>query len=349
MSLWDEPHRGRHHYAMALSKKHQVLWVNRSLNWRERKEVKIGIEKISDNLHVLHTGRNIIPGRIEKRINLDNHRRLRLLCKELVHYGKPDIVWIYDYKALQFASYFKNKAITLYFCNDFFGEFAYKRYESKLAMQVDYVFATDPKLVARLKPYNENCYFMPHGVWPTIIHPKFIKKKIPETVGYVGTLRSVIDTDILRQIVENSQIKLILAGPFVESDKNKETEFKTLIRHPQVTYLGNLNLKDAQKAINEMDICLLPYTVHMRGFAIKYFDYLAAGKPIIATKYSFVWPKPFREFVHIYDNNQDIRSFIEEVFSKWDKEKFEKALALTANSSWEHRVQQIGKIIKQDL
>jgi teichuronic acid biosynthesis glycosyltransferase TuaH len=347
MSLWDEPHRGRHHYAVALSKKHRVLWVNRSLTWREKKEAKIGIEKITDNLHVLHTGRNMIPGRIENRINLNNRRRLRLLLKEIAHYDTPDVVWIYDYKALQFVERFKGKATILYFCNDYFGEFAYRSYESKLAAKVDFVFATAPKLVDRLKPFNPNCAFLPHGVWPSDIRPEFKKKAEPESVGYVGTLRSVVDAQFLRKIISDTNFNLILAGPIIECDRKKRTEFEELFRHDRVIYLGNLDQTQIKYAINKIDICLLPYIITFKtqhNSPIKINDYLAEGKPIVATPY-FDWPEPYKQFVNIYNNQQCLDTFLREVYFKWSRKKHMDSVDLANNSTWDQRVKQVGRII----
>lgn len=352
MSLWDEPHRGRHHYAMALSERHEVLWVNRQLSCKEAGHARTGLEKISDNLSVLHTGRSALPGRVDERVNWNNFVRLRLLRKELSMLGNPDIVWIYDYKAIQFAKYYQEKAKIIYFCNDYFGEYAYKRYESKLSKKVDYIFVTAPKLFDRLKIYNTNCTFIPHGVWLSGKKPEFRKRKKPETVGFVGTLGSGVDRGYLQKILEETDLRLVLAGPIVECTPTDRDEFEALIRHPRVEYLGNLSRIEAQKAISKLDICLLAYAVDQAQsgyrFALKYFDYLAAGKPIIATPY-FEWPEPYAEFVSVYDGKSEMKEFITSVYSNWNSEQFERAVQLAHQCSWANRVREVGEIIGVDL
>ncbi|MFC1818728.1 hypothetical protein ACFL0B_06500 [Thermodesulfobacteriota bacterium] len=352
MSLWDEPHRGRHHYAMALSEKHRILWVNRQLSWREEGAIKTGVEKIKDNLSVLHTGRSILPGRVDHRVNWSNIVRLQLLKKALPDFGTPDIIWIYDYKAVQFAKHYKKKAKIIYFCNDYFGEYAYKRYESKLSKKVDHIFVTAPKLIDRLKIYNSNCACIPHGVWLSGQKLSFKKKLKPETIGFVGALGAGVDRGFFKRILKESDLRLVLAGPIVECTQTERSEFESLFLHPKVEYLGNLSRSEAQKEISKLDICLLAYEVdHPQSgyrFVLKYFDFLAAGKPIAATSY-FEWPEPYSKFVSVYHGESGLKEFITSVYSNWNYEQFEKAIQLVEQCTWDKRVLEVGKIIGVDL
>jgi hypothetical protein len=237
-SLWNEPHRGRHHYANVLSGTHKVLRVNRQICLGENSTSPIGLEKIHGNLLVLHTGRAILPERINNHLNWSNHVRLALLLRTITAIGYPDIIWIHDYKATQFARHFRGSAITLYFCNDYFGEFAYKRYEAQLASLVDCVFCTAPRLQERLSKFSPNVAFVPHGVWPSLTPPEFQKKAKPSIVGYIGTLRNVIDVPFLHKLVTHTDLELYLAGPIIECSKEREEEFSALFRSDRVTLLS---------------------------------------------------------------------------------------------------------------
>jgi len=352
MSLWDEPHRGRHHYAIALSKRHNVLWVNRRLNLNEAGHAREGLEKISKNLTVLHTGRSALFERIDHRLNWNNVIRLRLLRKVLSILGEPDILWIYDYKSIMFAERYREKATIFYFCNDYFGEYAYKHYESKLSKKVDCVFATAPKLVDRLKIYNPKCTFMPHGVWLPDKKPEFRKKEKPETAGFVGTLGDGVDIGFFCKILEETDMRLILAGPIVECSQTHRNKFETLFRHPRVDYLGNLDRSEAQGIISNLDVCLLAYASdHEQSgyrFVLKYFDYLAAGRPIIATSY-FEWPEPYAEFVSVFDGEYNLNKFIMSVYENWNYEQFERAVQFANRNTWDKRLRDIAEIIGIDL
>ncbi|NTU69967.1 hypothetical protein HGB13_04075, partial [bacterium] len=123
MSLWDEAHRGRHHYANLLCRNNTVIWINRNIR-RGEKKVKTGIEHIKDGLYVLHTGRQLIPTSFDNRLIFNNWRRLRLFKKEIKFLGirNPDVIWCYDYKGIPFINAYKDKSVCIYFCNDWFGE-----------------------------------------------------------------------------------------------------------------------------------------------------------------------------------------------------------------------------------
>lgn len=351
MSLWDEPHRGRHHYAMALSARHRVLWVNRRLRFGEPRISSTSLEKVSDNLFVLHTGRSVLSSRVDERLNFDNMLRLRYVKKVLKELGRPVVIWIYDYKANAFAKYFRHDAKIIYFCNDYFGDYAYRRYEAAIAANVDYIFATSPKLRDRLEVMNQKCHFLPHGVWlPRAGAPSSNNLK-PKSVGYVGTLRSGVDIVYLRRILEETNLKLVLAGPIIECSAETAVQIRSLLARPGVDYRGDLGRAEAEKVISEIDLGLLPYAGRSSlayGFAIKFFDYLAAGKPIVATPY-FEWPTPYDEFVHVDDSSQEMGEMFDTVYRSWDEKRSARAIDLARQCTWEKRIEQVGKLVGVEL
>lgn len=346
-SLWDEPHRGRHHYANLLADDNTVLWVNRRLP-RNSDSGKMGLEHRERGLHVLHTGRSPLPKRVDHILNWNNRVRLNMLSGALAEIGRdPEVLWVYDYRALAFARRYRQSCRTLYFCNDYFGESAYRRYESRLSTAVDCVLCTAPKLQERLKVFNSNCHFVPHGVWLPEQVPEFNKKPAAETAGYVGTYRQVIDAAFFRRVLENTDMRLILGGPVTECTPGYREEFERIFAHPRSNYLGNLDRQQAAQALAETDICLLPYicsreTEHQ--FTIKYFEYLAAGKPIVATPY-FEWPEPYGRFVRICGEGGSLRDIFEDVYAHWNREHYDAARALAADSTWHKRVEQVSRII----
>lgn len=347
-SLWDEPRRGRHHFADALADENTVVWVNRPLA-RDEHGPPAGLEHVERGLHVLHVGRGLLSPRIDFRLNWNNAFRLRRLLAALAVGGferGPDLIWIHDFKAIGFARRFRSTAKRLYFCNDYFGEYVYNRYESRLASEVDCVFGTAPGLADRLRRFNPNSHFMPHGVWLPGEVRAFNKAEHPRTAGYVGTLRRAVDIDFLHGILDETDLRLILAGPVTEATADKQKEFDELFGHPRVTYLGNVGREDMNRVIGDMDVCLLPYLCGIANkyqFAVKYFDYIAAGKPIAATPY-FEWPEPYGKFVSIW-NGENLREFFESVYSRWDEAHCHAARALADECTWNRRVEQVSEII----
>jgi hypothetical protein len=353
MSLWSEPHRGRHHYARVLSKKHTVLWVNRFYKKGE-KNPRHGLEHICDGLYVLHVGKPPIPASINSRLNLNNIIRYFLL-KQTIRLnnslGSPDIVWIYDYSAGFFVDRFRKTARTLYFCNDYFGEPAFRLYEKKLAGKVDFVITTAPELKKRFEGINPNTWFLPHGTDLPSLISKSNQNNKPQNAGYIGTLREIIDIDFIENVLTNTSMTIILAGPIINCSQEKERRFRDLFERDRVEYLGNMDRQSAFDTMIKCDVLLLPYVRTFKtrhNFVIKYFEYLSTGNPIIATSY-FDWPKPYNEFVNVYDGVQSVREYIENVYRGWDVKKRERAIAFAKENTWDRRISQISQIMQCDI
>ena len=347
MSLWQEPSRGRHHYAKALSKDNTVVWINKRYENSKNSPNKIGVEYINKNLIVLHTGKSFFSNKIDEYLNLNNLFRLFLIKKILLKSYKPDLIWIYDYKGIRIAKYFNKKAKVLYFCNDNFGNKVYHYYELKLAKIVQYIFCTDLKLVNKFKLINNRTYFIPHGIWMDKKDISIFRKKYtPKIVGYVGTFNDTLDINFFNQILINTNYDLYLAGPIFDCDYNKSILFKNLFQNNRVKYFGILsNQSDITKFIQNFDICLLPYLNTFDGFALKFFDYLYSGKIIVATEYNFIWPKEFLKFVHLYKKEFNLQVFLDSIYSSWNFCKYSNQKKLASNSSWFDRIIEISKYL----
>lgn len=342
MSLWDEPRRGRHHFARALSENNLVIWVNRRLFPNESLDTRVGPEYINENLIVLHTGVSYFSQSMDEYFNINNRVRLQLLKALLKKFGKPDILWAYDYKSINIVKYFGKKVTSLYFCNDFFGEKVFWYYEKRLAKAVNHVICTDPRLTERFRPINNSSYFVPHGLWPLSNRPPLSKKKKPHTVGYVGTLNGTVDIDFLERILDETAYEIILAGPIVECDDLKRKRFEKLLKREKVHYFGVVEQDEINTVLSSVDVCLLPYISSFNGSALKFFDYINNAKPILATEYDFVWPQAFKRFVQIYTEESNLEDFVDMTYQTWNREQFDAAIMLADRSTWRDRIVEVS-------
>ncbi|MBN1461909.1 MAG: glycosyltransferase [Armatimonadetes bacterium] len=352
MSLWDEPHRGRHHYASLLSQQHTVIWLNRHLRRGEKWDGP-RVETVSSGLYVIHPGRVLLPPRVDLRINMSNWFRLAALRRGLrmLSIRNPDVIWCYDYQGLPFFRFYRDKSLLLYFCNDWFGEYAYTRYESRLVSLADYVIAVSPKLRDSFKELNANAHCVMHGLWQASEPPKYIRKTAPETFAYVGTLNNTVDVEFLERIIRETDGRLVLGGPVVEASSVQRKAFQKLLASERVTYLGNLGKDDAYQAMCRADMLLLPYAKgRIRGqtYPIKYFEYLGCGRPILATDFQ-EWPPAFPGTYTVYREGDSLSQRVAEAYSRWDESSFAYFLELAGRSTWAHRLAEVSGIIGVEL
>jgi len=351
MSFWNEPFRGRHHYANALSRDNTVIWINKCEYNTVNQSSKIGLEYINKQLIVLHTGKTFISNRIDEYTNFNNIYRLFLIKKYLLKKFKPDIIWIYDYKSTNIAKFFKKDTKILYFCNDNFGKKVYYYYEKKLSKLVQFIFCTDPKLVSKFKLINSNTYFIPHGIWINYQHSySYIKKFTPKIVGYVGTFNDTLDINFFNSILENTNFDLYLAGPIFDCDEKKSLLFQNLFKQNRVKYFGILsNHLEINNFIQNFDFCILPYLSNFDGFSLKFFDYLYSGKIIVATEYNFIWPDEFKIYVNIYKNGLNLQNYLDSIYNKWNIINFNNQKSIANDSSWYNRINDIQNYLYNDI
>jgi hypothetical protein len=303
-------------------------------------------------LQIFHTGHsffsNVFPRRVDEILNFNNTLRLYLLIKSLGEINfVPDIIWIYDYKALNVARYFRNKCKTLYFCNDFFGSYA-EKYEKKLCELVNCVFTTDPRKQKILSRFSQKSFFLPHGSLPTMLKPSFLKKDRPTILGYIGTINDTLDTVYFQRLLDQTSFRIVIVGPIVECSSEKKFFFLNYFQSERVDYYGDLDLAEREIILTDVDICLLPYHSDVNGFPLKFFDYLNFGKPIVSTLFDFEWPIEYKEFLYFYDGKTDLNDFLLLSYNSWDFNYYEKAVTLSKKSRWSDRIKEVIRILEMD-
>ncbi len=348
-SFWHEPYRERHILMDRLSRDNQVVWINRF--GRKQDPLLPASEQVKEGLSVYYPGCKFIPDRLFRGPN--DGRRLWQTRRFLQKIGfEPDLVWTHDPYSRRFIRYFSERgAVTLYYCNDIFGEGKHRAEEARLASAVDLVFATSPNLYRRLSPCGK-VHLALHGVEEFTPFDVPYRKNRLETVGYVGTIRDCLDLDLLKEITDAGRFRLILGGPVIEMDRlnrSRKQEWADFLRSPGVDYRGPLALNETRQVMAEADVLLMPYDVRLKSelsFPQKYFEYLSVGRPIVCTDF-FAWPEEYARFLNIYRAGESIVGFIETAFNTHTPELYRAAVELASRSTWEQRLERISCLIEE--
>lgn len=166
--------------------------------------------------------------------------------------------------------------------------------EVELLRRADIVFVTAPALVAHCKEINPDTHLLPNVVdidnfgqarQPGPILSEF--DAIPEPrIGFHGVLSDFkIDFKLLLNAARmRAQWHWVFVGEEREGQKSPFVE--ELARLPNVHFLGYKSYKELPKFLRGIQVGLLPallndYTRSM--FPMKYFEYIAAGLPVVAT------------------------------------------------------------------
>lgn len=101
-------------------------------------------------------------------------------------------------------------------------------------------------------------------------------------IGVGAKITHLLDTYLINRILEtHPKTSFVLVGQMLD-----KSVFRRIRKTPNFHYLGDKNYDDYVGYVQGFDVGLIPYVVGDRehgGDSIKFYEYLAAGKPIIST------------------------------------------------------------------
>lgn len=183
---------------------------------------------------------------------------------------------------------------TLYDCVDLHAEFGgftnrdlVLHMEQQLVSQSRLVFATADALKERLEVWHNDVRLVPNAAQiehfaatPTLSeHPKLADIPKPR-VGYVGGIGSWVDQSLIEKLAAaRPDVHIVMIGPV-------ETDVARLQALPNVHFLGLQPYAQLPEFLAGIDVTLHAFVVNELTESvnpIKIYEYLAAGKEVIAT------------------------------------------------------------------
>lgn len=207
--------------------------------------------------------------------------------------------------------------------------------ENRLIKRADIVFATAPALAEKCSRFNPNTHFLSNVVDSEHFGKALDKGKLPDDLahipeprlGYHGVLSDFkIDFELLLEAaLLKPHWQWIFIGSEREGQKNPIiTKLKAL---PNVHFLGYRSYKELPNYLRGISVGLLPslineYTHSM--FPMKFYEYLAAGIPVVSTPLSFtqsqtegiLTAKTSTEFIAAIDQQLSRGAFTKEEIQK---------------------------------
>jgi glycosyltransferase involved in cell wall biosynthesis len=173
---------------------------------------------------------------------------------------------------------------------------AIQHWEERLCRRADAVFVTSPLLLQRLAPLNPHTHFKPNvadtghfarALDPALPLPDELTA-IPEPrLGFIGAISAYkLDLTTLERVaLGHPEWSFVLIGPVGEGDP--ATDVAALARLANVHLLGPRSYSDLPAYLKGFAVGLLPLRINpytQAMFPMKFFEYLAAGLPVVATR-----------------------------------------------------------------
>lgn len=368
--------------AIEFSKNNRVLYVNAPLDRislmrggndekiKKRKDIvdgkASGLLKIADNLWNLYPDSMIESinwigiHSIFKMLNKVNNRRFaNSIQKAIDALGFRDFILFNDndmFRSFHLKEMLK-PALYIYYSRDYMLAVDYwKKHGEKLEPQLiassDICVANSTYLADYCRQFNPNSYYVGQGCELDLFMdfngeaPEDMKKINGVKIGYVGALLGLrLDMGILTEIAsKRPEWQLVLVGPEDELFKGSE-----LHQFPNVHFLGSKSPLHLPAYIHSFDICLNPQVISqvtIGNYPRKIDEYLAMGKPVIATSTPFM-VAIFNKHTYLAKNPADYIRLIDVALQEDNKERQEERKRFAAEHTWENSVAEIYHAIEK--
>ncbi len=330
---WDSPIQTNKQYvSKELAKlNYRILYIE-SLGIRKVKINKSDIKRIFKRLinnifFIKRKSKNIwvmspllFPGATNKKIIFINKILFNInlfISMKLLNF-KNDYLWTYNPLTLLYLNVKRFKT-SIYHAVDaiehqpFMPKELIEIQEIKLSKNVDTIFVTSKNIIKKLQVHNQNISYF--GNVCDFDHfskslstnfdkiPKDIKRIKNPIVGFIGSISEYkINFKLIYEVANNlKDINFVFIGPIDETISSMK--IKQLNSLKNIYFFGYREYKDLPYYCAYFDIGWLPlvhndYTNSM--FPIKFFEYLAAGLPVVSTKIESL--EEFKQFIEMHDD-----------------------------------------------
>ncbi len=232
--------------------------------------------------------------------------------------------------------------------------------EQKLSQNSDIVFFTAKKLMRKPEMIGlRNTYYIPNGVEyekfisPCITPTEFSQVKTNSIIfGYTGAITEWVDFEMMEEILNmDENYAVCLIGGFLY--KNEEKHFKNKISKISQKYrnrflfLGVKPYEELPPYIKSFDICLIPFKlreVTQSALPIKTFEYLAAGKGVISTRWKEM--EQFSDIISLVSNKKELKTAVAHEVALINNEEIrKKRMDFAKNYDWNKIVKNSVEII----
>lgn len=366
--------------ALEWSKLNRVLYVNSPLDrfssYAAKNDVKIkqrlavirgeqeGIITIQENLWSLYPNEiiesiNWIPNQylFEYLNSINNKKFARSIQQAIDTLGFTNIILFNDND--MFRSYHLKElldpVVSIYYSRDYMLAVNYwkkhgLKMEPELIAKSNICVANSTYLAAYCRKYNANSFNVGQGCEleafsnvNTLQKPADMLCIPSPIIGYVGALQSIrLNLQVLAHLAATKpDWSLVLVGP-----EDATFEASSLHEFKNVYFIGTKDPAALPAYINAFDVCINPQLINqvtIGNYPRKIDEYLAAGKPVVATKTDAM--SIFNEYCFLVETSADYVEKIQEAIDTDSPFLSANRKSFAATHTWKNSVQAIDQSI----
>ena len=373
---WDYPiWTNKQHVAQELARLgHRVLYID-SLGLRKPSTNKRDLRRIKSRL----TKSINAPRQVKKNlwvwspliIPLNHLKLFRYLNHILLNFGlmvwcnllrlRRFILWTYNPLTLEFFDA-KKFSYIIYHCVDEIKEQPgmpvklLEESEEKLCRNADLIFTTSLALQETRQAWNANTFYFPNvadfshfssALEEDTLIPEDIAKIPKPRIGFVGAINSYkLNLNLLKEIaMQRPQWSIVLIGQVGEGEPWASDYGLEDIQNIYV--LGSKPYVSLPGYLKGIDVAILPNQVNAYTnamFPMKFFEYLAAGKPIVSVDLRSIYE--FSDYVDLVKTKDDFLNAIEKNLLGLRKVPVYRQMNLAKQYTYHNRTQSMIKVFQ---
>jgi glycosyltransferase involved in cell wall biosynthesis len=286
-----------------------------------------------------------------------------LVVRSIVRRAKgPVVLWLYDAASSALVGRC-GEAAAVYDCVDDHVEVAGQNprvralltaADKQAALAASVVITTTRTLYERHRATNSRTHLVPNvgdyehfaPAASRLLAADDVSALSGPVLGFTGNVAAwKIDFELLTEVACRKPLwTLVLVGP-VRTDTIDQ--LSRLAELPNVHYLGPRSYERVPEYVAGFDVGLCPYlwNAAMRsGFPLKLYEYLAAGKPVVASGNPDV--AGMEPDVRLVRGVDDFVSAVEDVLSLNSDDDRARRMTLAAANTWETRTRQMLELVR---
>jgi glycosyltransferase involved in cell wall biosynthesis len=228
------------------------------------------------------------------------------------------------------------------------------RLEPKLIQKSDLIVANSPQLAAFARQFNKQSFDVGQGVDLSaydlsldFIEPAEFATIPKPRIGYIGDITSLrLDADLIYEVAKSKpEYSFVMIG---RVDKLFAAHAMNELKN--VHFLGSVAKNMVPTYMSALQVCLNPQLLNeltIGNYPRKVDEYLALGKPVIATKTDTM--ELFREHSYLCSSVADYQDAVEKAIQEDSEEKARQRIAFAQSHSWKNNVNEIFKRILEAL